>query len=399
MSGTIAVPSRSENSERVALVEAVKSWGYFETVMKHQRDLLAGRHLLDVGMGGGPLSVVAIEIAGCASYVGVDPAVGTDRVLDPRSQKDRSIPAYHAFPYGPDEIMRLYPDIRLYSNFLENVKEEVRAHRVDMAYMASVTEHLEHLPEVFGTIWECLEPKGRLWLTHHGYHSWTGHHKYPRTVADWDRNDPQHNKVVDWQHLEPTHACYADPNLNRVRMADFRRVVEKYFEIVQWRLTIDAKERLTPEIRQRYSMYSIEELLGRTVTVLAIRRDRPLDTNFSGIQFHHPPEDYRSDVSYIEDDISKHLRLGSVYFARPNLLASHSTNNYAAAQILSELAPGDRLRLVKYFSTIQCTVAEVRNPGGNHVSIAFREPQPDSVFDNNARDWWLSAVRCWQSFD
>ena len=182
-------------------------------------------------------------------------------------------------------------------------------------------------------------------------------------------------------------------------MADFRRVVEKYFEIVQWRLTIDAKERLTPEIRQRYRMYSIEELLGRTVTVLAIRRDQPLDTDLSGIQFHHPPDDYRSDVSYIEDDISKHLRLGSVYFARPNLLASHSTNNHAAARIFSELAPGDRLRLVKYFSTIECTVVEVRNRAGKHVSIVLREPLPDSVFDNNAHDWWVSAVRRWQSFD
>ena len=61
------------------------------------------------------------------------------------------------------------------------------------------------------------------------------------------QNSESQNKVVDWKHLETDHHRYLDRNLNRVRLDDFKRLINKYFEIVQWKETIIARERLNDE--------------------------------------------------------------------------------------------------------------------------------------------------------
>ena len=391
----LAAPSIA--ADRAALIAVVKEWGYFDSVFKTQRSLLQGRRLLDIGMGGGPLSVSAIETAGCASYVGVDPKVGTNSVKDPRADKDRSLPAYHAFPYTPADITRIYPQIKLYADILENVKQKVRQHKVDMGYMASVTEHLEHLPEVFKTIWETLEPGAGLWFTHHGYHSWTGHHKYPRTVETWDRNSAEQNAVTDWKHLETGHPCYSDTNFNRVRLADLRKLVDKYFHVVEWRYTFNAADRLTPEIRQRHKKYTLEELLGRTVTVLATRRDTPLDTDLSNIPFHHPPETYLAEADHARDALQRDALYGCAFFAEPNVIGSHSDNKFGAAKVFAMMQPGDRIRLRKNFKVLEFTAAKVNLPAKGNPSVELTESIDATLFKTSHADWIIDAVHCWHA--
>lgn len=391
---TPAAPRKKDlSAERAALIETVREWGYFDSVFKNQRPLLAGRRLLDIGMGGGPLSVAAIELAGCASYVGVDPHVGTATVRNPRADKDPSQPRYCAFPYSPAEIMRLYPNIHLYSGVLEEVTDKVRRHKVDMAYMASVTEHIQHLPEVFETIWSVLEPDGLIWLSHHGYHSWTGHHRYPRTVADWRRDDPEQNAVVDWKHLDPDHPSYRDPNFNRVRLQDFRRLIEKYFDVLSWRYTFNAAERLTPELREKHKKYTLEELLGRTATILARRRSEPLPDDLTGIPFFHPPEDYLADADHSRDDLTQYELAGSVFFASPKLLGAHTTNNGGAAKLFARLSAGDTLRISRGLRTLELRVDEVNLPEQGSPSIAVAEALDDKSFKECRTDWALDAVR------
>jgi hypothetical protein len=123
-------------------VQTARDWGYFGGAIKSRRDLWQGRRILDIGMGGGPHSISFIE-GGAASYVGVDPLVGTDHVRDFRNLKDPSLPAYHAFPYSARDIMRIYPNIHLYTGLLEDVAAQIKANKVDIAMMAAVTEHLE----------------------------------------------------------------------------------------------------------------------------------------------------------------------------------------------------------------------------------------------------------------
>jgi SAM-dependent methyltransferase len=382
--------------ERDALVAETRAWGYFDGSYRDLRPSMEGRRLLDIGMGGGPFSVAAIEVAGCASYVGVDPLVGTESVRDVRSDRDPKFPQYHAFPYSPADIMRLYPNVRLYADVLENVKAQVRAHKVDMAYMSSVTEHLQHLPEVFETIWETLEPGSRFWFSHHGYHSWTGHHEPPREIADLDPADPKHLAVIDWKHLETNHPRYSDVNLNRVRLADFRVLVEKYFDIHEWRLNLDAAGRLTPELRDRHRKYTLRELLGRSVTCLAIRRDRPLSTDVSAIPFHHPPESYLADADHRGDTIEDQSLQGLVYFASPTRLCSHSTNDFAARRVFALLSPGDRIRVRKQFIVHESDIAEFQAPRGHEPSIYLNTALPEEIFRTAAQEWTIDAIKTWR---
>ena len=387
----IETTSPSMDAARAKLAETVREWGYFRE-MADMRPLMQGRRVLEIGMGGGPFSVAAIEAAGAASYVGVDPTIGTRTMLDLRGMTDPTVPRFHEFPYTPAEMMAIYPNIKLYPNLLEEVTDEVRAQKVDFAYMSSVTEHLERLPEIFETIWETLVPGGSLWFGHHGYHSWTGHHQNPRTVKAWDRADPAHNAVVDWKHLEPDHFCYNESNYNRVRLADFRTLVEKFYVIDIWQVVYDAVERMTPEIRQRWKKYTLDELLGRTVRVLCTRRDRPLDTDLSGLPFFHPPEDYLADADHMSDPDPGVTLAGSLFFYAPDRVASHTTNNTAGDRVFALLQPGDQIRLCKNFQLHDFTVLAANFPEGSSAHLILDPPLESDDFDSHRTDWMIIAI-------
>ena len=153
----MVVKNLGEFSERQRrAIETAREWGYFRDWGKTRSDIWGGKHILDVGMGGGPHSIAYIAL-GASEYTGVDPLVGTDSVRDYRSMDDISIPGYHAFPYSPEEIMEIFPQINLYSGVLEDFVEELSSNKPQVAGMAVVTEHLHQPREVMHGIWEILE--------------------------------------------------------------------------------------------------------------------------------------------------------------------------------------------------------------------------------------------------
>lgn len=377
--------------KRETLVATAREWGYFGgDAIKRRRDLWQGRRMLDIGMGGGPHSIFYVE-SGASSYVGVDPLIATDQVRDFRNLTDPSLPAYHAFPYRPADIMRVYPNVHLYPGRIENVADRLRAHPVDIAIMSAVTEHLEQPEEVVRSIWEILRRGGYLWLSHGNYYCWTGHHLQPRDIAGWDRGNPQHNANVDWQHLMPSHPAYADPGLNRIRLADLRVLIAKYFEILEYKVAINSLPRLTPEIRERWKRYSLQELLGQMIYMTGRRRDEPLDIDLRDRQFFHPSEDYRADRDYSCEDIATYALWNFVYFDGGNRLYSHSDNDYAGVRVFARLQPGDRITVTKFTAELQLRVAEVVHSAEGAMHLRLAEPYPDAIRDNydlwTIEDW------------
>jgi hypothetical protein len=381
---------RFRGRERRELVEAARAWGYFRGAIKARRDLWLGKRILDVGMGGGPHAVAFMEL-GARGYVGVDPHVGSDRVRDFRSREDPSIPEYHAFPYSAAEIMRLYPGVHLYSGLVEELTPALAAHRVDVAILGAVSEHLRDPIAVFRAVFERLDAGGLLWFVHCPYTSWTGHHAQPRRIERWDRSDPTQNAVVDWQHLDPAHPLYGDPTLNRIRTGDLRDLVEKYFEIIEWRESIYALDRLTPEIRERWRKYTLSELLTRNLYVTACRRREPLATDLSGRQLYQPDEGYLASADHRGEDLEPYRHLHSVYFGRDGALRSHSDNDHAGRRVFAGLRPGDRIRLRKAHAQLWLTVrdADADPPAGK---LRVRERVPAFARRASPEQWTIAEV-------
>jgi SAM-dependent methyltransferase len=390
-----AAGKRDDLALREDLVRTAKDWGYFTGAIKSRRDLWKGRRILDVGMGGGPHSV-AFMAGGCSTYVGVDPMVGTDHVRDFRNIKDPSIPAYHAFPFSMRDIMDIMPDVHLYPGFLEDNVDKIRAHKIDIAILDAVTEHLADPHAVFRGIWELLIPGGLVWFSHCNYYSWTGHHANPRSVAGWDRSNPAQNAVVDWQHLDPANVHYQNANFNRVRHQDLRDLIDKYFEIVEWRVSVAALERLTPEIRAKYKKYTLEELLGQVVYVTGRRRDVPLPTDLSGRKFHHPPEDYRADADYTRESTTRYDLMNSVYIGSDGVISSHSDNDFGGQRIMARMDAGDRFTLQKFIHELEFTVKEAIVMPSGERRVRITEPVPEIAAHGN-HDQWAIIRHVWAS--
>ena len=381
-----------QQDERARLVEEAELWGYFKSSIKSRPDLWRGKRVLDIGMGGGPHCVPFI-VGGAEAYIGVDPLVGTDHVRDFRAQKDPTATPYHAFPWDKDEIMALMPEVTLLPGTLEERADEVRNIKADFAMMSAVTEHLSDPASVFETIWHALEPGGLLWYSHNNYYSWTGHHRHPRSVAQYDPSNEAHNSVIDWRHLEPDHPDYNNPNFNRTRLEDMRALTSKYFEIIEWKLALAAIERLTPEIRNRYSKYTLEELLSQVVYVTARRRDVPLDTDLSDMQFHHPALEYKADADYSGEDIDEYRLINMVYFSKPNRIISHSTNNFAGARLFEKMAPGETVVMTKGEKRLEYTVKDVRTNDKGQAWLQVEEDLDPDILATSYDQWRATRAK------
>jgi hypothetical protein len=286
--------------------------------------------------------------------------------------------------------MRIYPNVRLYSSLLENVVEEIKAHKIDVVLMAAVTEHLADPHNVFRSIWEIMDEGGVLWFSHCNYYSWTGHHAPPRSVAEWDGNSPEQDSFTDWKHLDTSYQCYWDENFNRIRLNDLRDLVNKYFEIIEWNESVEAYERLTPEIRKKWKKYTLSELLGQNIYVSAKRRKVPLDTDLSGRQFHHPDEEYLADVDYSSEEIEPFKYYNSVYFSSASEVCSHSNNDFAGIKLFNLLKPRDKITLKKFTETLELTVSEVYTPTEGNTRIRVDEEISEDIKSENHDQWTIT---------
>jgi len=379
------------DADRAALCEAVAIRGYNTRGVATERLVIASRRVVEIGMGGGPFSVAAI-VAGASAYLGVDPHVGTDHVRDFRSLADKRFPPYAPFPYSCADIMRLYPNIRLLKACLEDVVEEVRAFRADVAVLWGVTEHLHDPHLVIRTVWEALRRDGVIWLTHNNWYSWIGHHADPRSLKTWDRNDPAHNEVVDWRHLDPWHPLNRDSNLNRMRMQDFRDLIENYFDIMEFSYEVHALPRLTPEIRNRYKHISLEEMLATSVRVCGKRRDSPLNTELSRREFYHPTEHYMAEKDFSGEDIEPFRLVGYVHFGPQGQLVSHSDNDHAGRRMFRLLRPGQSIGLRKGNVFMTLTVSDLEHRANGDVRVILREAVREDLRTVNRGMWILESL-------
>ena len=386
------IVSKKELAEKQnEAIEIARDWGYFAGSIKQRKDLWKGLRILDVGMGGGPHSLSYISL-GAAGYYGVDPVAGTDHVRDFRSNKDPSIPAYHPFPVSTNVMMELFPQISIYSDILDNVADEIKEKKPQIAILSAVTEHLQDMKSVFEGIWGVLSKGSLLHLTHNNYYSWTGHHESPRDPKAWDTTNENQNKVVDWKHLETNHHRYLDQNLNRVRLDDFKRLVNKFFEIVQWKETIIARERLSDEIRNKYKKYTLNELLANVVHVTGRKRETPLEDDISDLQFHHPEDDYRSDDDFSNQDINDFEFRNSVMFSSMGDLASHSDNKHAGTRLFKTLKRGDKLRIRKGLELLEVEFEGLDDSFGEHPRAKIVDEIPKKILKDNYNLWTIEEV-------
>ena len=289
----------TSSSDRDRLIECCRDWGYFYTGGIHDRkDLFVGKDVLDVGMGQGPHSVF-YRVHGARSYTGVDPDMdldGNGTVRDHTRSHDRGETLRKRFPFSPKEIASIMGNVKYHPCILEELDDSYVG-KFDLVVMTMVTEHLQNNPAVISACHRYLKPGGMIWSSHANYYFWNGHHETPRALAEYDKENPQHNKCVGWKHLYPEHFVYYYPNLNRIRIDCLRKVLDKYFE-VEWEK--DLREEFIPlipeNIRNDFPELSTEDLISHHPIAVGKRRDRVLDTDLTKLEYYHPMSSREKDI-------------------------------------------------------------------------------------------------------
>jgi SAM-dependent methyltransferase len=140
---------------------------------------------------------------------------------------------------------------------------------VDWAISHEVLEHVRDLAALFAELKRTLRPDGLTYLYVHHFTSLSGGHH----IA-WKHPDAAPSrKVPAWDHLRARRYARIPSWLNEVRAAEYRRLMEAEFEIVEWRwLPREGEALLTPAIRADLLDYSDLELLHKGFIVIARRR-------------------------------------------------------------------------------------------------------------------------------
>jgi SAM-dependent methyltransferase len=149
--------------------------------------------------------------------------------------------------------------------------------RFDAAFMVSTSEHFDDPRGCFAAIAALLAPGSPIFINHHNYYSWNGHHRLPWRVQDIDPGDPRHRAVVDWAHLRRFVRNPDSPNyLNYIRIHDLVDIVSEFFVIDKKTMVRFGPEtgegRLTQAIVDEFPRYYREELETVALHLLARRR-------------------------------------------------------------------------------------------------------------------------------
>lgn len=137
---------------------------------------------------------------------------------------------------------------------------------LDWVVSHEVLEHIRDLEAVMAEIRRTLKPDGRAYLYVHHFTSLSGGHhiawKHPDSAPS--------RKVPPWDHLRGRRYSQVPSWLNRVRAHEYRRLVERELEILEWRwLPREGESLLTPALRAELREYGEEELLHKGFIVIA----------------------------------------------------------------------------------------------------------------------------------
>jgi hypothetical protein len=289
------------------LYKVSKEWGYcYESGIHSKKNYWKDKNILDIGMGQGPHAVYYMY-HGAKSYTGVDPDMKLDGSLSIRNHSVTDRYVREKFPYSPIDIMNIIPNVNLYPKLLEELDKKEHGNKYDIIIMTMVTEHLENNIDVISTCYDYLNSNGQIWSSHANYYHWNGHHEYPRNLTQWDKNNSEHNKYVDWKHLDCSNKVFYDITLNRIRIKDLKKIFNKYFHIIEWDKDIDnsVRDRLTDEIKNKYFYLDEEDFLSCHPIMYGKKRDKILDTDLSTIEYHHPitPQEKNIKNLIIKNDL------------------------------------------------------------------------------------------------
>ncbi|TYL54953.1 tetratricopeptide repeat protein [Nocardioides sp. BGMRC 2183] len=217
---------------------------------KRIQQYVRGKSVLDVGCGFGGFGM-GFLIAGTRSYAGLDPAME----LDSSRAKNKRLRKWADMGVTPRQIADALPAIRLFQSSSEDKSFD---ETFDTIALHNVTEHLMQLEEVLHGLTRLCRPDTDVVFHHHNYYCWNGHHLPPNQPAQLDVDNPRHQAVYDWRHIDALPHLpedhYVMTNLNRVRLDELKEVTERYFDIVRWdevpssQATLD---RLTPHVLDR----------------------------------------------------------------------------------------------------------------------------------------------------
>ncbi len=131
---------------------------------------------------------------------------------------------------------------------------------LDAVVSHEVLEHVDDLSAAFAEMHRTLKLDGVCYLYVHHFTSLSGGHhiawKHPDTAPS--------RKVAPWDQLRSRRHAEIPSWLNRVRAAEYRRLLEREFEILEWRwLPKEGESLLTAEIRAELAEYSEQELLHK----------------------------------------------------------------------------------------------------------------------------------------
>lgn len=218
---------------RKEIVQVTKDWKFFKAHQHHWK-ALKGLRVLDVGMGQGPIGVVALA-TGVQHYVGLDPAVRIHEL--PQARKIGQFtkagePVTAQFPFSGADMMAAYPEkLVLLQGTFETLRDDpaLKPGAFDIATLFSVSEHLPNITEVWEGVFNVLKP-GQLFLySHHNYYSFSGHHALPKEPKKFVPNNEEHRKVAFWRHLDQSSPPFSDVTMNRIRLGDLMAITGVFF--------------------------------------------------------------------------------------------------------------------------------------------------------------------------
>ena len=217
---------------------------------------------------GQSLNCVVFRALGARSYTGVDENVSLVRKKF-RSRTKETVD----LGLSLSDVTRLMPGI----TFLKSNRITL-ADAFDAIVVAGV-HRIADLEGTFAQLHRALRPRGQIWFSHDNFFAWAGHQGEPKNPGRYDPGNEAHRQFVDWGHVtfDPPEDHRIRTSLNRMRIADLRRIVDTYFEVEQWKEIPDRPpipSRLTTEVRRKLKGYTDQDLLIRQVVCRATKRNR-----------------------------------------------------------------------------------------------------------------------------
>jgi SAM-dependent methyltransferase len=139
----------------------------------------------------------------------------------------------------------------------------------DFIYSSLVFEHIADVPAAVREVNRVLSPQGLVWINVHLFPSLSGGHH-----PDWTQSrHPADIRVPPWDHLRDNQYP-VDSHLNRLRLADYRRIFHDRLTVLEERPRLETATVLTPELAELLLLkgYTQEDLLTREVTFLCRKK-------------------------------------------------------------------------------------------------------------------------------